>query len=340
MRHNDRPERNTYSVTDLLGDPSFQQWVLHQDGPWQEWITAHPEQAAVLETARQLLLQIRFVNHLPTDIAAEQSLNRFKAAVANMPETSRTSNIRQLFRFRQAAVWTGLIICAGIIAQYTWSQLLAPQRIRTAFGEIKQVLLPDSSLVTLQANSELRYKRSWNKQQREVWLKGEAYFRVHPDKTHPVAGFVVHSIDADVTVLGTEFDLKQRHHQTSVFLKSGKIRIDFHRQKTPGIILQPGDLIIYDALRQQVSSAQTDSTYSSWMHGKLTLINAPLSEIIQILENNYGEKIIVNDNNLLEKRIEGIIYLESKADILFILSNVLDIQISKQNDTMYFSNRK
>ncbi|RBL90564.1 FecR family protein [Chitinophaga flava] len=340
MQHNDRPDRNTYTVADLLGDASFQQWVLHQEGPWQEWTIAHPEQATVVETARQLLLQIRFVNHVPADIAAEQSLNRFKAAVANLQEPSRTSNIRHLFRFRQAAVWTGLIICAGVIARYTWSGLLAPQRIQTAFGEIKQVLLPDGSQVILQANSELRYKRSWNKQQREVWLKGEAYFRVHPDKTHPVAGFVVHSNDADVTVLGTEFDLKQRRHQTSVFLKSGKIRIDFHQPKAPGIILQPGDLVTYDALQQQVSSTQTDSTYSSWVHGKLTLNNAPLSEIIQILENNYGEKIIVNDKKLLEKRIEGIIYLESKADILFILSNVLDIQISKQNDTMYFSNRK
>lgn len=338
----DKPDNEKYSVTALVGDPSFVRWALQNDpavaAQWETWVATDPEYAALAETARQLLLQVRFSEHMPTEETLTQSYNRFAHTIAQLhQEPVLRRRLYTMLSWRNAAIWTGLLVCLGTAAWYTWRQKTMLQ-VSTAFGETRQVALPDSSLVTLRANSTLQYRRSLNGQLREIWLKGEAYFRVNHDKK--AAGFIVHTPDADVTVLGTAFDLKQRHHRTAVFLQSGKVRVDFHDPRQQSRILSPGDLVEYDATVKQVSASKTDSSYSSWVQGKLTLVDAPLSDIIDILENNYGEKVVVNDEKIKDRKIEGIIYLENKADILFIISNVLDIQISRRNDTMYFSNRK
>ncbi|SKA43959.1 ferric-dicitrate binding protein FerR, regulates iron transport through sigma-19 [Chitinophaga eiseniae] len=338
----DKPDNEKYSVTALLGDPSFVRWALQQDptvtARWESWTAANPENAATATTAKQLLLQIRFVEHVPTEEMVTQSYQRFTGNIAQLRQSPvQRRRLYAVFTWRRAAIWTGLLAVAGTTAFYIWRQQTT-LKVSTAFGEIRQVVLPDSSLVTLRANSTLQYRRSLNGQLRELWLHGEAWFRVNPDKK--AAGFVVHTADADVTVLGTTFDLKQRKHHTAIFLQSGKVRVDFHDPQRTSRVLSPGDLVEYDAQARQVAASKADSSYTSWTQGKLTLTDAPLSDIIDILENNYGEKIVVNDEKIKERKIEGIIYLENKADILFIISNVLDIQISRKNDTMYFSNRK
>ncbi|MBC9933330.1 FecR family protein [Chitinophaga qingshengii] len=337
-----KPDNEKYSVTTLVADPSFVSWVL-QGNPvaaarWTKWIAASPENAATANIARQLLLRIGFKEHVPTEDAITASYDRFTNTIAGLQQAPvQRRRLYAVLNWRRAAIWTGLLICVGAATWYTWQQQNTWQAT-TGFGETKQLQLPDSSSVTLRANSSLHYRRSWNGQLREVWLLGEAFFRVNPDKK--AAAFVVHAADADVTVLGTAFDLKQRNHHTAVFLLSGKVRVDFHDKKMGSKVLSPGDLLEYDQQQQKVSASRKDSSYSSWVHGKLTLVDAPLSDIIDILEHNYGEKIVVDDEKIKERKIEGTIYLENKEDILFIISNVLDIQISRRNDTMYFSNRK
>lgn len=338
----DKRDNEKYSVTALLGEPSFVRWVLQRDpaatARWESWMAADPEHAATAETARQLLLQVRFAEHAPLEEAPTQSYQRFVDSVAQLRQSPvKRPRLYAVLTWRRAAIWTGLLAIAGAAALYTWRQQTT-LKVSTAFGETRQVVLPDSSLVTLRANSTLQYRRSLNGQLRELWLHGEAWFRVTPDKK--AAGFIVHTPDADITVLGTTFDLRQRQRRTAIFLQAGKVRVDFHDPQRTSRILSPGDLVEYDAQEQQVSASKADSSYSSWTQGKLTLTDAPLSDIIDILENNYGEKIVVSDEKIKERKIEGVIYLENKADILFIISNVLDIQISRRNDTMYFSNRK
>src|SRR6185437_3682694 len=82
--------------------------------------------------------------------------------------------------------------------------------IRTGYGEIKSVLLPDSSVVTLNANSKLRIPEQWTEASgRQVWLEGEAYFAVQK-KAATAEKFVVHTTEVDVEVLGTKFNVNAR----------------------------------------------------------------------------------------------------------------------------------
>src|SRR5579872_616700 len=91
--------------------------------------------------------------------------------------------------------------------------------IRTGYGEIKSVLLPDSSVVTLNANSTMRIPEQWTEASgRQVWLEGEAYFQVQK-KPATAEKFVVHTKEVDVEVLGTKFNVNARRERAVVSLE-------------------------------------------------------------------------------------------------------------------------
>jgi transmembrane sensor len=79
---------------------------------------------------------------------------------------------------------------------------------RNPSGKIQAILLPDSSRVWLNAASSVRYFQAFGKGpggDREVYLEGEGFFDVVPNRDHP---FVVHAGNLTTTVLGTRFDMK------------------------------------------------------------------------------------------------------------------------------------
>ncbi|MBD1362654.1 FecR family protein [Mucilaginibacter sp. ZT4R22] len=72
-------------------------------------------------------------------------------------------------------------------------------------GEIRRVILPDSSIVWLKGKSKLSYPATFGKTTRDVSLSGEALFEIRHDTRWP---FVVRSGHYTTTVLGTSFNLK------------------------------------------------------------------------------------------------------------------------------------
>lgn len=66
------------------------------------------------------------------------------------------------------------------------------------------MVLPDSSVVTLNHGSRLSYSTDYNKSSRDVRLVGEACFQVARNEHVP---FIVKTRQIDVKVLGTVFNV-------------------------------------------------------------------------------------------------------------------------------------
>jgi ferric-dicitrate binding protein FerR (iron transport regulator) len=94
----------------------------------------------------------------------------------------------------------------------------------TPRGGQYMLVLPDGTKVWLNAASSLRYPTVFSEKERQVELKGEAYFAVAPGKEKP---FVVHAGKMAVRVLGTEFDVMayedEAVHRTT--LVQGKVLV-------------------------------------------------------------------------------------------------------------------
>jgi ferric-dicitrate binding protein FerR (iron transport regulator) len=198
--------------------------------------------------------------------------------------------------------------------------------IHTAYGEIRTVVLPDQSVVTLNANSTLRYN---NRENREVWMEGEAYFSVKPSVTSKP--FLVHTASKiNVEVLGTTFNLVDRHGRMQIVLTSGKVRLHNNNEAT---IMKPGDLVEYKKQVRTTLKQHTDTiNYSSWKNNSLHFENASFAELSQLLEDTYGVTVEIRDSSLLQQQFTGTVPGQ-KIDILLNgLSQLFHLKVTNENN--------
>lgn len=82
---------------------------------------------------------------------------------------------------------------------------LSYNQVITTKGQKSQVILSDGTRVWLNAETVLEYPVAFNKDQREVYLEGEAFFEVQ--KKENKIPFIVKTDDIDIEVLGTCFNV-------------------------------------------------------------------------------------------------------------------------------------
>lgn len=93
----------------------------------------------------------------------------------------------------------------------------------------KEFILSDGSIITLEPESELRLTDDFGKKTRNVSFKGKAFFSVAKNKALP---FIIDANGFKVKVLGTKFLLDQRSVDKKVYLKEGKVKIDYNGNTT------------------------------------------------------------------------------------------------------------
>jgi ferric-dicitrate binding protein FerR (iron transport regulator) len=244
------------------------------------------------------------------------------------------SGSRGVTALKAAAVLTG-VIALSFAAWKLYTHGSSEVTYTTAYGEIRTITLPDQSVVTLNGNSTLKYSRYWSKKNdREIWIRGEAFFDVKPAPQHR---FVVHtSRHINVEVLGTSFNVLDRETRMQVVLNSGKVRLSGGAAaiKQP-IVMQPGELVEFKEKtatyqQQQVNAAQ----YASWKTHRLEFHNADLQAVAQVLQETYGLTVTIKDTTLLHQQFSGTVPSGSADILLDGLSQLFDLKISRKDATV------
>lgn len=215
----------------------------------------------------------------------------------------------------------------------------APIQYTTGNGQTREVQLPDGSTVTLNANSTLRHAARWSPTApREVWLTGEAFFAVRHLPTHQ--RFRVHTSGSfNVEVLGTKFTVYRRHAQERVVLLSGKVRVDFHDQAQPDVLLKPGELLqTADATpRQVVHKAVRTPAYAAWKDRRLVLDDLPIADLAAQLHDTYGVEVLVLDPALSRQTITGTVPLGDLNLLCQALRASFNIKVARQGQRIVLS---
>ncbi|UPK71848.1 FecR family protein [Chitinophaga filiformis] len=251
-------------------------------------------------------------------------------------------------RFRRPRWFTGLkaaaVLSGTLLLAYGGWKVYDHHRnavIRTAYGEIRRVVLPDQSEVTLNGNSTLRYVNNWGRSSnREVWVEGEAFFAVKPS-TVP-RSFIVHTASKmNVEVLGTSFNLVDRHGRMQVVLNSGKVRLHSNNTPEETIIMQPGDLVEYkEQVRTKVKNHTDAQRYSSWKRNSLQFENASFAELAQQLEDTYGVTVEIRDTSLLHQEFTGTVPSQQMDMLLDGLSQLFHLKVSHVNNIVIIERKR
>jgi transmembrane sensor len=318
-----------------------QKWLSTPEG--EKYLLSQMDQdMALLERKPEILrshpVQSLLLYHKITEaIASQQSITPEKPAIPLSPQRKRAYVSRW---YQMAAVLTGLLL----LAFASWLFWGKESRIthQTAYGETKQVTLPDGSTVFLNGNTSLSYAENWDEQQaRRVWLDGEAFFSVAHTATHQQ--FFVHtSEDFNVEVLGTTFNVLKRKDKTKVTLNSGKIRLNLKEEiSAEPILMKPGELVeVNDASSKIIKKAVNPEIYSSWKSSKMAFEDTSLADIIVLLEQTYGLTVEISDPTLLGLKFNGTVPSDNVDILLEGLSQLFDLNIKRQNNHVTFNTNK
>nr|WP_281380759.1 FecR domain-containing protein [Rhabdobacter roseus] len=207
---------------------------------------------------------------------------------------------------------------------------------RTAFGQMKEITLPDGSRVKLNANSVLTYSQRWpDEGAREVDLQGEAFFTVQHTANHQ--SFIVHSEGAEVVVLGTTFNVNNRRGKTQVALETGKVRVQVPALETYRT-LAPGEMLEYEPTRRELTSQVVDiSRFTSWQQQELKFHQATLARVAQTLEDQFGLQVSIPDPALAQRTFTGSLPMNDVEVFLESLSTLFDMKISRSGQRVVFT---
>jgi len=173
-------------------------------------------------------------------------------------------------------------------------------------GHVAKCVLPDGSQVWVNTNSTITYNTaSFNQKNREIHLKGEAYFEVAKNTEKP---FTVVTPMANIKVTGTAFNV-QAYADNKTFeavLAEGSIEMTVNDAGQQKIDLVPGERAIYNAESKKISISRVEPEYySSWRTGDLLFKDATLDDLIVELERFYDIKIHLRDKELGDFRFRG-----------------------------------
>ncbi len=127
--------------------------------------------------------------------------------------------------------------------------------VRTG-DNFEAMILPDGSLVYLNHGTTIRFDKEF--ESRSVALYGEAFFDVVTAETE----FLVSTDQGDITVLGTEFNVKARSDEIEVDVKSGLVELKTEYANSK---IKKGVKAIYKQGEQGIRQVKSDLKFEEWV---------------------------------------------------------------------------
>ena len=170
-----------------------------------------------------------------------------------------------------------------------------------AGGEFFYVL-PDSTRVWINSDSELRFPTNFVDGVRRVELRGEAFFDVAHDRRSP---FVVTLSGGDITVYGTRFNVTDyKETGLSAVLVEGSI--GFRSLQGDTVRLIPSERMVYGGDETGISVEKVDTElYTAWIDHRFVFRGQTLEEIMSTLARWYDFDIVFADEEARTIRLSG-----------------------------------
>lgn len=204
----------------------------------------------------------------------------------------KASRRRRIVAWISSAAAVVFLFAFGGLWYLNDSEVAQTEMLSRNIMEDSHIILPDGSGVWVKSGSTLSYDPETFESERTVTLKGEACFDVRHDMYHP---FVVRTETMNVKVLGTIFNVNTQTQGNGVetTLARGSIVLqDFSGNDV--LFVHPGQQVIYEDKENIRINELRAWEYLLDRYGTVTIPDAPLSEITDVLERVYGVRISVS----------------------------------------------
>ncbi|RGP00687.1 DUF4974 domain-containing protein [Bacteroides thetaiotaomicron] len=212
-----------------------------------------------------------------------------------------------------------------------FNQIIVPN------GKYTQLTLADGTRMHINSGSRVVYPRVFTGDLREIYVEGEVFLDVTPDKRKP---FRVKTSQFEVEVLGTSFNVnayKQRN-QGEVVLVEGSVELyDKHDNR---ILLKPDNLVtVHNGQAGDIKHVNAKD-YTAWIDGLLILHTEPLKDVFEKLNRYYNVPIVV-DSAIQTEIADGKLDLRIPLpELIRMISVVLPIDYKLNDGTYYITSKE
>jgi transmembrane sensor len=321
-----------FDISDFVMDDDFIRWVNEKRNVdnvfWENWLHQHSDKHMVVAEARRILESIGTEQREISEVVKKHEIKKLLQTIrGHIQEPEVKGRIVGISKKRWIAAATLLFAIASTVAYFlikqdkavekfayatiTWAKPLV-ENINTSEKSII-LKLPDGSTVELAGNSRISYANNFDSTDtRDVYLSGEAFFRVTKNPGRP---FRVFANEIVTKVLGTSFSVRSFEKDTiiRVTVRTGKVSVysqalaDGKETAAPdhlsGIILTPNQELVYQKIKEKFQ--KTLLQYPLMVHPEVPGQNmlyedASLEKVFRELSQNYDISIVY-DSDLLKK---------------------------------------
>lgn len=205
-----------------------------------------------------------------------------------------------------------------------WNTLTVPPRLDF------QVKLADGTVVWLNSISEIKFPFHFNDAKREVYIKGEAYFKVAPDAGKP---FIVHTSNTHITVLGTEFNVNAYNQGIiTTSLVNGKVAVAAEERQ---VELKPGTEAVVRG-EEQIKVQPFDNDLITWRRGVYYFEESPMREIAAMVERWYDVKVVMDNADVAGRKFRLKLYRNRPVqDVIDVLNETGQVKMYWENNVLH-----
>ncbi len=344
MRKHESDHYTILTEEELAADEYFQQWVLLPDDDsnrfWLSFVKIHPDQSGKIKSACILVQQLS-----GKDTGIQPSLSKhekhfLKSIIyrelgfpdpVEQPEKKNQNNIRSWVVIAAAMITSVLILKFFPIRgnDYKTNQYLSEN---TLPGQIKEILLPDSSFVILNGGSSIQYKRGIaDAGTREIELTGNAYFKIKKTPGH--TPFIVYANDLKILVTGTEFNVNAHSKTTNIVLTNGSVNVTFKNNPSITDQMKAGQWLKPDSLHKKFIKGKADTGLymAAWNQKEWHFEETTLETIADLIQEYYGVEVVFQNHAAKQMMMTAVISVKDFPTLISTIEKTLDLNIQINN---------
>ncbi|MDR1201188.1 MAG: DUF4974 domain-containing protein [Tannerellaceae bacterium] len=254
---------------------------------------------------------------------------------ASMHATVDKKNHNIRFYLRKASMIAAILFPVTIL--FAIGLYLRPQKaelfeVIANKGEKASLTLTEGTIVAINSDSKITYPNDYNRKNRFLTLKGEAFFDV---KYNPEKPFIVECEDIKIRVLGTSFGIKayENENHISIVLNTGKIQLTTPKEM---IEMAPDERIVYNKTTQTAIREKVDADdYTSWRQNRLRFENESLETIVKTISRMHNIDIAFESPHLMNMRFTGTIDNTNIKSVLDAITLTSSINYRSDNGIVY-----
>ena len=332
----------SFTAVEFVLDENFVRWVKSPSRDdlefWAQWLAGNPEKMEVIKDARHLVTHLAFEKDFNSSENIDQTWDVLATHFDNSQKTAGFV-VRFFSTYQRLAAVIGLL---GLLGTFLWFWVngqTTAAHYKTGYGEVSRIVLTDSTEVILNANSTLKVEMvSGLRPRRETWLTGEAFFKVKRHKKPQT--FTVHTSNVHVTVLGTQFNVFNRRHESTVVLRSGKVKINNSLGWDNELIMKPGEMTFFsDTSKIFIVKSVNPENHLSWTQQKLIFEHTPITDVAHVLEDTYGLSVVISKATLANKTFTATLPTNNLPILLRAIEESFNVNITQTDQKLFITDK-